>query len=157
MNNKQSISECAGFAHSGGNGIGGKAALRLLALANNPKRLREIDEAFPLLVVILKTCADGDEAVINLHDAARAVGVSHTAVKLWLKKLSERGYVTKEQAGKLGVKVWLTADIFDVQTEGGGTPPSAQDEIIEAVRALRLTVCHAMDNFLNRYSTKEAA
>ena len=157
MKDKESTTECAGFAHSDENGIEKKAALRLSALARNPRRLREIDEAFPLLAAIVTACGEKDDCVVNLHDTANSIGVSHTTIRQWLGKLSKLEYVGKSFRGKLGVKLWLKADIFDVESADGNDSTSVPDEVIEGVRALRLTINHAFDSFLNINPNKDAA
>ena len=85
-----------------------KTAGRLLSVIGSPAWLIKIGPPLPLLAVLIMRCDnEKNESIINLHEQAATLGVSHGTLKGWLRQLRELGLVTSEPAGAGGVRIRL--------------------------------------------------
>jgi DNA-binding transcriptional ArsR family regulator len=116
---------------------------RLLMIVHDTKLLARLGRAVALLVHIVEECGSGDASGINLHEAARALGVPYSTVKSWLTALETARLITKCPHGRDGAEIRLnTVSIvrMPVFTRAGETLTKAR----EMLAAVGVTVAGAL-------------
>ena len=84
-----------------------RAKRRLLALAQDPSLVTTLGGAYGMLLYVVRACGDEDGCVVGYGQVAATCGVSHPAVKVWARKLTDEGLIRKEPLGKRGVRITL--------------------------------------------------
>ena len=157
MKNKDQLSvESADYAHPGNDVIEKTVVERLVSLGLNPRRLREVGEAVPLLAFIVQRCGDQDVCMVNLHEVAEQIGAGHSTIKNWLKRLIAMGWVTRTLRGRQGVEVGLTWELVSPRPVSDRSAEMVQ-ETRQSLQALKLTFNHAIDSLLSRHQAQEVA
>jgi hypothetical protein len=131
---------------------------RVLGIMNDAKLVKNIGTAMPLLACVLQECGDAETCVISYKQLESKCGCSHETLKLWGKRLSELGLVTKVPRGPTGVKFQLEG--FLLRDMSFAVVHETTSELANILTGLRRTIDGTLSNAIhyvnsNRRSLEE--
>ncbi len=150
--------ESAHSAHLNREGIlCATAERRSMSLISSTPELARIGQPLPLLVEVIQACGDDDECLIQLHETAAKLDISHSTLKTWLRRLDTLRLVSRKPAGKQGVRIRLHTEALprlqmhaDLLHQIGNFK-----ETIQAFRTLANNACDGALGQLGRIIAKQ--